>query len=1442
MTRPFPASRVPSSRIALLAAAVLAAGASTAEADPGVFSSATFDTGANVMTDFNIGVSTSKTYNAIANVIGGDVIINGVTFTGSGDTLSGAGWALTGAPNEFSGGGSKGGTSGNVGNLFDGFQYGGSPTTFTLNNLTAGQAYVLTFYNQTWDNDDRTQFITSTSGATALFNEDPGPLGAGNLGRYTFVASGTTETLTASPTNAGYTFHVYGFSNEQVFTNTWQTGSDWTTATWSGGVPNAAGTNASLPSQATPTTINLDQGITVGHIQFAGTNSWTLSSATNQPLTLQADPGGVSVLNTPNGSHTISANVLLATSAGKFGSGTLQINGSISGSGGLNAQGGTLVLGSNSNTYTGTTRIAGGILKLASTTPLSIPNSGFETPPFGTFNWAYNPDPNANPGQSWTFDAQSGIAASFSPWITAAPEGNQAAFLQQTGIFSQPITVAADGQYKITFKAASRPGYNPTGVLVQIDGSTVASFDAASEIGNTNGGFHLMTANGVPLTAGTHTLSFVGNNTLSGDVATGIDSVRIYQPRGSLPIGTTLNITAGGTLDLGGNIASVGQVNNGGQGNGIVGNVTNGTLDIQNNNMFLESGTITADLTSTPGSNGRLWIGGDPSATVNLGGFNGIMYSDHHSTIIGYPITGPAGIVKLISSGALGPTSEEAQVFSGTLDLNGQTGVTAGALRLFGSSNAVVTNTSASPASMFSTVILNDGVSVITGQGDISVGALSGGGNLDKTGNNRLTVAGSSDHSGTITVDGGVLAVSGSIGATAKVIVNPGARVELAATNASYQVPYQITGGSVLITGGIHQHFGDLTLNGATISAAAGATAYDSQGNYALDGNVTVTGATPSTLASDRGIHLNGPSDGMGGVTANPTFTVDAGSTLNVTTGFRNAQLTTTQTSGFVKAGAGTMVLMGTSTYNGATKISGGTLELFGDSQFHPIPATGLTAYYTLNGDATDSSGHGNNGVPNNGPTYTPGVFGQAISLNGTQDITVANSPSLQLAGSFTVSAWFNLNSNGINNSANGILGTRFGQDTTFDVKVNGPGQQIHGDVGNGGNWINTGLDMNGLSFGAGEWHMVTYVITPTGGQLFFDGVGRADYSWGANNPTLMTHTAGAELHIGQSYPGEFMSGVIDDVLVYGTALSGQEVADLYAEGFGVLPTTTPVTVSAGATFNVGDTNQMIGSLAGEAGSTVVSDIGTLRVNQSVNTNFAGTMIVGQTSDVMIFSGGRLVKSNTGMLELSGALVLKPGTSIAVTGGKLKINVNSGTPSVGSGVTASITNDAVLELAGSVSALGTSVPAARVDITNNSTTAAGLLVSGGNQQVGGIDGSGNIEVDAAASLTANHIVAGALAIGGDGMKPATVTIAASDASGNPQAEAGGLALAGAVNSTRPINLCAIGLPSGFAGNLSWGGLGSTVGGTLGSAPAVPESSAALIAIVGAAALLAARRK
>ncbi len=185
------------------------------------------------------------------------------------------------------------------------------------------------------------------------------------------------------------------------------------------------------------------------------------------------------------------------------------------------------------------------------------------------------------------------------------------------------------------------------------------------------------------------------------------------------------------------------------------------------------------------------------------------------------------------------------------------------------------------------------------------------------------------------------------------------------------------------------------------------------------------------------------------------------------------------------------------------------------------------------------------------------------------------------------------------------------------------------------------------------------------------------------------------------------------------------------------------------------------------AGGSIIIDPSGLATPTTVMLTNNPTLTVTNSTVVksVIASAGTLTKSGSGTLEIDGAPQFAANSALQVNGGRLRFNVTSGSPSVGSGVTATVASGAVLELAGSISVFSGS--GNRASLRNNSLdSGGGLLVSHGNQQVGTIDGIGDTVVNAGASLTANHIIQDALVIGGVNGNPATVTIAASDSSGN----------------------------------------------------------------------------
>ncbi len=742
--------------VILLASIATLVSAEAVKATDAVFSSGAF-TG-----DATSGVSTSKTYVALANVIGGDVAVNGETFIGSGNGLSGAGWSLAGAPSPFATEGNHTTTFGGsmIDDLFDGFQYDGNPGLLTMNGLTAGKTYTVTLYNQAWAlPDSRFQNVSSSEGASIVYNQDA--LEASLL-RYTFVAAGVSTVLNIAPLNAGSSMHVYGLSNEEVFTNKWTGGAAWTTATWSGGTPNGVGTNATFTAQNAATGINLDAPQTVGHVSFDGANPWTLSTNNNSMLTFQADAAGVSVISTASGSHTISAPVQFNSPLAKFGAGTIRLTGQVAGSGKgatigsgvlaiesptadltsignvVNSGGFSIINGgaqkfggiisgtgdltkagagvltlSGINTYSGSTTVSQGTLSLAGRR-VAVLNAGFEnTGSLGAGGWTYNPT-----GADWTFDAGSGISSNNQPWVNTALEGTHAGFLQNTFI-SQVMSFGAAANYDFSFLAANRPGHNPNGLLLQIDGVTVSSLPATGF--QTGANFQPYRFASVPVSAGSHTVAFVANNEIGGDTATAIDAIFIASTDyGTLPSGTALNLSASGAaVDVNGHDQTIGSLA------GVAGtSVQNiGSLTVGGNNATTGFAGVIS------GAGGLTKVG---AGTLQISGPN----------TYGGSTTISGGTVRLIGAGALPATSPVSLTTAGatlavenTAAISSLTGVSNSALSLAGGSLTV-------------------------GSSDTSTtfgGTVSGSGSFTKTGAGLLTLTGPLAYSGSISISGGTL-------------------------------------------------------------------------------------------------------------------------------------------------------------------------------------------------------------------------------------------------------------------------------------------------------------------------------------------------------------------------------------------------------------------------------------------------------------------------------------------------------------------------------------------------------------------------------------------------------------------------------------------------------------------------------------------------------------
>jgi len=154
---------------------------------------------------------------------------------------------------------------------------------------------------------------------------------------------------------------------------------------------------------------------------------------------------------------------------------------------------------------------------------VSLTNKSFETPSLAY--GAYKSDPKEG---GWTFVSNAGIAGNGSPFYQPdAPEGTQAAFIQDTQSVSQTFNVSVEGYYLVQGMAVGRRPDAINSILVQIDDSTINTIQSSSL---SVGAWIHWSSPVVYLPAGKHTLTFkgVGDNFRGyGTVDSAIDNISI---------------------------------------------------------------------------------------------------------------------------------------------------------------------------------------------------------------------------------------------------------------------------------------------------------------------------------------------------------------------------------------------------------------------------------------------------------------------------------------------------------------------------------------------------------------------------------------------------------------------------------------------------------------------------------------------------------------------------------------------------------------------------------------------------------------------------------------------------------------------------------------------------------------------------------------------------
>ncbi|EDB2314308.1 autotransporter outer membrane beta-barrel domain-containing protein [Salmonella enterica] len=565
-------------------------------------------------------------------------------------------------------------------------------------------------------------------------------------------------------------------------------------------------------------------------------------------------------------------------------------------------------------------------------------------------------------------------------------------------------------------------------------------------------------------------------------------------------------------------------------------------------------------------------------------------------------------------SGQVVKSGDETLTLSGTNTYSGGTLISGGTL--------VASNVEA----LGTGDVTNDAVLELNTSGDFD-NALSGSGQVEKSGDGTLTLSGSNTYTGGTLISGGTLVAS---------------NVEALGTG-------DVTNDAVL----------ELNTGGTFDNAISGSGQVVKSGDDALtlSGSNTYTGGT--IISGGTLVATNVDALGSGDVTDNATLELNTGGT------FDNAISGSGQV---VKSGDDVLTLSGANSYSGGTLISDGTLV-----------ASNVEALGT--GDVTDNATLELN---------TGGDFDNAIS--GSGQVVKSGDDVLTLSGANSYSGGTLISDGTLVASNVEALGTGDVTDNatlelntggTFDNAISGSGQVEKSGDG--------ALTLSGAN-------------SYSGGTLISDGTliaGRVDVLGSGD----VTDNATLELNTG---------GTFDNAI----SGSGQVVK------------------SGDETLTLSGANSYTGGTLISSGTLVANDVNALGTGD-VTDNAVLELNTGGDFDNAISGSGKVEKSGDGTLTLSGSNTYTGGTTIS--GGTL---VATSVEALGSG---DVTDNAVLELntggtfdnviSGSGQVVKSGDDALTLSGANSYT--GGTTISGGTLVASNVEALGSGDIDNYASLQLN---------------------------------------------------------------------------------------------------------
>jgi autotransporter-associated beta strand protein len=518
---------------------------------------------------------------------------------------------------------------------------------------------------------------------------------------------------------------------------------------------------------------------------------------------------------------------------------------------------GTVVL-SGANTYSGATTITNGVLTIQNSASLGGTNAGTTV------------------GTGAVLQLQGGIAV-----------GAEALTLNGAGVSSGGAlrSISGNNTYGGAVNLGSTSRINSdAGTLILNNAADItgATFGLTlGGAGNIDVGSVIGTTTGTLTKDGTGTATLLAANTYSG--ATTISN-------GSLVFGVSNAIAANNTVNVGGG-ATLGILNLGGFNNTntlasvVISNgvITNGTITaaayrITNTSGAVLTNTISANLAGTGGLNNNV-----TNATTLLSGSNS--YTGVTRVELG---TLQLGDSFALGAGGSDVTTVGTQMRGGILDLNGQTNINEALL--FADANSYVTNSSTTTATWSGSIFLSNSTAnnfnVGSGRDIVVTGSITNGSAsriLNKNGDGVLTFSNANTNQGVININAGTLRMGNSLAlgrsdTSSNIVVASGATLDVNGYTAPSVRAFSIAGTGVGGNGVIYNS----SASAATLSNAITMT-NDSRvgtvGNLTLSGGIG--GAFGLTKVGSGTLFLSASNSYSGGTTiSNGAISISSGNSL----------------------------------------------------------------------------------------------------------------------------------------------------------------------------------------------------------------------------------------------------------------------------------------------------------------------------------------------------------------------------------------------------------------------------------------------------------------------------------------------------------------------------------------------------------------------------------